>query len=426
MTEKNHTFEFSPDFVGYADIKVVGVGGGGGNAINRMIESGLKGVEFIAINTDAQVLDANRADKTVQVGRELTGGLGAGANPEVGRRAIEESRQEVAETLGRPNMVFITAGMGGGTGTGAAPIVAELAKAAGALTVAIVTKPFRFEGLKRTQRAEAGLAELKSKVDTLITIPNDRLLELVDKKTTLSKAFCEADEILHQATKGISDLITIPGLINCDFADVRTVMLETGEAIMGTGYGQGEDKAIDASRAAVSSPLLQNVSIAGARGVLINVTGGEDMTLHDVNTATSLIYDEAGADANIIFGAVIDPEMTDQMRVTVIATGLGEGDKSRVEAEQKVAASVAPGKPISLFPEDVMEEPRRRPQVVEPVQLNSGVGNTPPVEEPVAVSGGYAPANGNGDNRSGRNRVPMFTDDDPSIPAYIRRLNEDR
>ncbi|MCK4302006.1 MAG: cell division protein FtsZ, partial [candidate division Zixibacteria bacterium] len=350
MSEQKHSFKFADDFVGYANIKVVGVGGAGGNAINRMIEAGLKGVEFIAVNTDAQVLDQNRADKKVQVGRELTGGLGAGANPEIGKQAIEENRPEVAQEISKPNLVFITAGMGGGTGTGASPVVAEIAKAAGALTVAIVTRPFRFEGAQRTKKANQGLAELRDKVDTLITIPNERLLEIVDKKTTLNAAFATADEVLHQATKGISDLITIPGLINCDFADVRTVMLERGDALMGTGLGIGEDRAVDAAKEAISSPLLEDVSISGAKGVLINVTGGEDMTLFDVNAATSLVYEAAGNDANIIFGAVIDPDMNDQMRVTVIATGFSGKDEHVAVQEEKVPAT-AIARPISLFPE---------------------------------------------------------------------------
>lgn len=414
MSAKKHTFKFADDFVGYANIKVVGVGGGGGNAINRMIEAGLKGVEFIAINTDAQVLDHNCADKKVQVGCELTGGLGAGANPEVGKRAIEESRQEVAQEIGNPNMVFITAGMGGGTGTGASPLVAEIAKAAGALTVAIITKPFRFEGAQRMKRADQGLAELKAKVDTMITIPNERLLEIVDKKTTFSAAFATADEVLHQATKGISDLITIPGLINCDFADVRTVMLERGDALMGTGFGVGEEKAIDSAREAISSPLLENVSISGAKGVLINVTGGEDMTLFDVNAATSLVYEAAGDDANIIFGAVIDPNMSDQMRVTVIATGFGEY-KEQVKAEKVAMAQMSAGKPISLFPEQTTVFPNQTPPIAEPVEA---VGQSSPEVE-AEVSGG----DGNGNGQP--SRVPLFSEDDRTIPAYIRRL-EDR
>ncbi len=413
MSKNKHAFKFADDFVGYANIKVVGVGGGGGNAINRMIEAGLKGVEFIAVNTDAQVLDQNRADKKVQIGRELTGGLGAGANPEAGKRAIEENRQDVAQEIGNPNMVFITAGMGGGTGTGAAPIVAEIAKAAGALTVAIVTKPFRFEGAKRMKRAEEGLAELKAKVDTMITIPNERLLEIVDKKTTFSAAFATADEVLHQATKGISDLITIPGLINCDFADVRTVMLERGDALMGTGFGVGEEKAVDAAREAISSPLLENVSISGARGVLINVTGGEDMTLFDVNAATSLVYEAAGDDANIIFGAVIDPAMTDQMRVTVIATGFGE-PKEHIKEQKEMVSLASPGKPISLFPEPLAAVPKQTSPITEAVEA---VGLSSP-ELTIGKNGG----DGNGDGE--RSRVPLFTEDDRTIPAYIRRLDD--
>ena len=369
MSTERHRFDFAEDFLGYAKIKVVGVGGGGGNALNRMIEAKLKGVEFVATNTDAQVLDQNRAETKVQIGGEITGGLGAGANPEIGKKAVEESRKELSEAIGNPNLVFITAGMGGGTGTGAAPAVAEIAREAGALTVAIVTKPFRFEGKKRIDRANEGLRELRAKVDTLITIPNERLLEIVDKKTSLTDAFATADEVLYQATKGISDLITIPGLINCDFADVRTVMLERGDAIMGTGYGQGEEKAIDAAQAAISSPLLENISISGAKGVLINVTGGEDMALFDVNTATSLIYEAAGDDANIIFGAVIDPTMNDQMRVTVIATGFNNEDEPVKIVEEKIEEH-RPAQPISLFDNQIITpQPKpqaEKPKVVEP------------------------------------------------------------
>ena len=434
MSNEKHQFNFAEDFVGYAKIKVVGVGGGGGNAINRMIEAQLKGVEFVAANTDAQVLDQNRAETKVQIGTEITGGLGAGANPDVGRKAVEESRQAVSEAIGSPNLVFITAGMGGGTGTGAAPLVAEIARAAGALTVAIVTKPFRFEGKKRIKQADEGLQELRSKVDTLITIPNERLLEIVDKRTKLTDAFATADEVLYQATKGISDLITIPGLINCDFADVRTVMLERGDALMGTGYGKGEEKAIDAAQAAISSPLLENISISGARGVLINVTGGEDMSLFDVNSATSLIYEAAGDEANIIFGAVIDPDMQDEMRVTVIATGFGEhGQQAHAKKEKEALPKVEePGKPISLFPDHVVTRQREVTNIIrstellkefdeieisQPVyeQVNRSISNTPQETFLTNSSGG----NGN------RGRVPMFTNEDPSIPAYIRRLGEE-
>jgi len=425
VSETKHKFNFADDFIGYANIKVVGVGGGGGNAVNRMITSGLKGVEFIAVNTDQQVLDQNLADTRIQIGREVTNGLGAGAEPTVGKRAMEETREAVAAAIGHPNMVFITAGMGGGTGTGGAPVLAEIAKAAGALTVAIVTRPFRFEGKKRIDRANQGLVELKSKVDTLITIPNERLLQIVDKRTKLTEAFAVADEILHQATKGISDLITIPGLINCDFADVRTVMSEMGNAIMGTGFGQGEDKATDAARQAISSPLLEDVSISGAKGVLINVTGGEDMTLFDVNTATSLIYEEAGCDANIIFGAVIDPEMDNQMRVTVIATGIGEEDeKAKVVEQAKPAARPAStGQPISLFPDGAVVVQKEIPAAARPIEPATALASRQSQAEPTAYhADSPRPSGGNGNGN--RLRVPLFSEDDLSIPAYIRRLDE--
>ena len=410
MTKKEHLFNFTEEFVGYANIKVVGVGGAGGNAINRMIEAGLRGVEFIAINTDAQVLDQNRAEKKVQIGKQTTNGLGAGANPDVGARAVEENREDVAEAIGTPDMVFITAGMGGGTGTGAAPVVAEIAKTAGALTVAVVTRPFQFEGFKRIKRADGGLEYLRRQVDTLITIPNQRLLEIVDKKTTLQTAFKIADEILHQATKGISDLITIPGLVNCDFADVRTVMLEMGDALMGTGMGEGDERAVDAAREAISSPLLEKVSIGGAKGVLINISGGEDLTLHDVNTATSLIYEAAGEEANIIFGAVIDPAMKNQIRVTVIATGLGSDAKPRMSERERAAKMEKSmvGKSISLF-----DDPNAVPAHADTLQHHSeyAIRNRMSASEP---------------NGNPRQRVPMFSEDDRSIPAYIRRLEEER
>jgi cell division protein FtsZ len=423
MTTEKHSFKFADDFVNYANIKVIGVGGGGGNAINRMIKAGLKGVEFVAINTDAQVLDQSLAPVKVQIGREITHGLGAGANSDVGKRAIEESYEAVKEALGTPNMVFITAGMGGGTGTGAAPVVADLARAAGALTVAIITKPFRFEGGKRIKRAEEGLLELKGKADTLITIPNERLLEIVDRKTTLTAAFAMADEVLYQATKGISDLITIPGLINCDFADVRTVMLERGEALMGTGFGEGEERAIDAAREAISSPLLQNLSISGAKGVLINVTGGEDMTLFDVNTATSLIYEIAGDDANIIFGAVVDHEMEDKMRVTVIATGFGGGEE-KAKPAHKLQEMVA-AKPTALFGEQTVMPLHVEEQVVRPVPTMAAMKVEPEIAYAHDRFAERGNGNGNGNGNGGsRNRIPLFSEEDRTIPAYIRRLED--
>ncbi len=390
MSEGGLRFDFADDSGNVARIKVIGVGGAGGNAVNRMIEAGLKGVEFIVINTDAQVLDHSRAPKKIQIGKRGTKGLGAGANPEVGRKAIEEDRDEVAEALKGADMVFITAGMGGGTGTGAAPVVADIARKQGALAVAIVTRPFRFEGHKRSEKAENGLKELKDTADTLICIPNERLLAIVDKSTRLTEAFAVADDILHQATKGISELITIPGMINCDFADVRTVMLERGEALMGTGYGSGDERAEDAAKLAISSPLLEDISISGAKGVLINVTGGEDMTLFDVNTATSIIYQAAGSDANIIFGAVIDPTLKDQMRVTVIATGFGSRavEKEIEKEETEAIQPTQPGKVMSLFPE-AQEFPVRK----------AAAGN-------------------------GRSKISSYEDDSLRIPAYIRKLEE--
>ncbi len=314
-------FRFADEISGNASMKVVGVGGAGGNALNCMIESGLKSVDFIAVNTDAQALQQNGANKRIQIGREVTRGLGAGANPDVGRKAVEENRDELRTALQGADMVFVTAGMGGGTGTGAAPIVAQIAKEIGALTVGIVTKPFAFEGKKRMMYAERGLAELKEHVDTLIVIPNQRLIAIVERNTPLTYAFKMADNVLLQATQGISDLIATPGMVNVDFADVRTVMAQMGDALMGVGTASGEHRAIEAAQQAISSPLLEEVSIQGARAILINITGGTDLALHDVSDATQTIYDAAGEDAEVIFGAVIDPTLTDEIRVTVIATG---------------------------------------------------------------------------------------------------------
>lgn len=316
-----------------AKMKVIGVGGAGGNALNTMVTSNLQGVDFVAVNTDSQALEHNKATHKIQIGKKLTQGLGAGANPEIGRRAMEEDKEEIIEILQGADMVFVTAGMGGGTGTGAAPIVAEIAKDLGALTVGIVTKPFNFEGIKRMQRAEQGIDELRRNVDTLIVIPNQRLFAVVDKSTPLLAAFKIADEVLLHATKGISDLIAIPGLINLDFADVRTVMAEMGHALMGTGFATGEGKAVQAAQQAISSPLLEGVSIRGAQGVLVNITGGPQMTLHEISEATTIIYEEAGDKANIIFGAVIDEKLEDSLFVTVIATGFD------VDARVKTPAS---------------------------------------------------------------------------------------
>ena len=307
-----------------ARLKVIGVGGCGGNAVNTMIESGLDGIEFLIANTDSQALDKSLAGIRVQLGASLTKGLGAGANPEVGRNAALESKEQLVEALKGSDMVFVTAGMGGGTGTGAGPIVAEAAREAGALVVAVVTKPFAFEGQKKMRQAEEGLKRLREVVDTVITIPNQRLLSISNKNTSLKEAFMRADEVLMQAVKGISDVITIPGLVNVDFADVRTIMSEMGQALMGSGTARGENRAAEAARKAISSPLLEDISISGARGILINISGSSDMTIHDVDQASSLIHEEAHEDANIIFGAVIDESLGEEVRVTVIATGFGK------------------------------------------------------------------------------------------------------
>lgn len=317
---------------GTARIKVVGIGGGGGNALNTMIHCNLLGVDFIAANTDAQALRASLAPIKVQLGNDVTRGLGAGSDPEVGKRAAIETMDSVKTALAGADMVFITCGLGGGTGTGGAPIVAEVAKSMGALTVAVVTKPFLFEGKKRERQAEEGLAELKKIVDTLIVIPNQRLLGLGGKTMSLLEAFKKADEILFHAVKGISDLIMVPGLINLDFADVRSIMSEMGLALMGTGIASGENRAVEAAQRAISSPLLEDNSIQGARGVLLNITAGPDITLFEVSEASGLIQAEADEEANIIFGTVIDEAMGDEIRITVIATGFEQGGKKRQNA----------------------------------------------------------------------------------------------
>jgi len=314
-----------------ASIKVVGVGGGGGNALNTMILAGLTGVDFIAANTDCQALQHNRAANKIQLGAMVTKGLGAGANPEIGRQAALEDREKLLAALEGADMVFVTAGMGGGTGTGGAPIIADLARSVGALTVGVVTKPFTFEGKRRLKQADHGIAELKNAVDTLITIPNQRLLAVADERTTLLDTFKKADEVLLNAVQGISDLITIPGLINVDFADVRTIMSNMGVALMGTGTAKGETRALVAARAAVESPLLEDVQIDGATGILINITGGANMTLVEVNQACSLIQEAAHEDANIIFGSVIDDDMGEDLKITVIATGFTSRDARRIE-----------------------------------------------------------------------------------------------
>jgi len=313
-------FEFDLATPQFADIKVIGCGGGGSNAVNRMIAAGLTGVQFIALNTDAQALQLSDATVKIQVGQKLTKGLGAGSDPEIGQKSAEESREDIRQALEGADMVFITAGMGGGTGTGAAPVVAEIAKELDALTVGVVTKPFSFEGRRRMAQAEKGIELLRQKVDTLITIPNDRLLQVVDKRTSMVEAFKIADDVLRQGVQGISDLITVPGLINLDFADVRAIMTNAGSALMGIGQASGEDRAVKAAKQAISSPLLE-ASIEGAKGILMSLTGGSNLGLFEVNEAAEIIAEAADPEANIIFGAVIDERMQDELRITVIATG---------------------------------------------------------------------------------------------------------
>ncbi|MEK6709622.1 MAG: cell division protein FtsZ [Nitrospinota bacterium] len=342
-------FQLAEEMACRAKIAVVGVGGGGGNAVNTMIASGMDGVQFIAANTDHQVLERSLAPEKMQLGIELTGGLGAGGNPEVGRKAALEDAERITSLLDGLDMVFVTAGMGGGTGTGAAPVIARIAKEAGILTVGVVTKPFDFEGPRRRIQAEQGIAELRESVNTLITIPNQRLLGMVERTTPITEAFQKANNVLLQACKGIADLITTPGLINLDFADVRTIMRDMGGmALMGSGVGTGENRAVLAAQNAINSPLLEEGSIQGARGVLINITGGSDLSLFEVNEACSLIHGSAHEDANIIFGSVIDPAMSNQVRVTVIATGFGRAETLREVPRAEVEATGTDGRKLSV------------------------------------------------------------------------------
>jgi cell division protein FtsZ len=360
LADESRSIEIVPSSV--AKIKVIGVGGGGCNAVNRMIASEVSGIEFWTINTDAQALTHSSAHNCLQVGQKLTRGLGAGGNPAIGQKAAEESRDEIAAALEDADLVFITAGMGGGTGTGAAPIVAEVAKEVGALTVGVVTRPFTFEGRRRTGQADEGIAGLQSRVDTLIVIPNDKLLSVISEQTPVQEAFRVADDILRQGVQGISDIITIPGLVNVDFADVRAVMADAGSALMGIGVGSGKSRAREAAMTAISSPLLES-SIDGARGVVFNITGGSDMTLHEVNAAAEIIYEAVDPNANIIFGAVIDDRLQGEVRITVIATGF------TADAQQAPAARVAPLKqrmaapPVSSVP---VVDPRANDPKVRP------------------------------------------------------------
>jgi cell division protein FtsZ len=356
-----------------AKIRVVGVGGGGGNAVNSMIEKGLHGVDFFAINCDSQSLDRNNAPNKVQIGKNLTRGLGAGADPSIGQRAVEEDRDEIARALAGSDMVFVTAGMGGGTGTGGGPVVANIAKSVGALVVGIITKPFNCEGKKRMAQAEAGIEEMKKQVDTLIVIPNQKLLSIVERNTPLQEAFDKANDVLYNATRGISELITVTGLINVDFADVRTIMREMGDAIMGSGVATGDNRAVEAAHAAISSPLLEGVSISGAQGVLVNVTGGPTMSLVEVDEAVSVIHEAAGEEANVIMGAVIDENLGDEMMVTVIATGFnkrGMGSMRVLKTVQKINERVPA---VLVDPRDDRPAFERRP-------IGQPLGNVIPMQ----------------------------------------------
>ena len=389
-------FEFEETPTQSARMKVVGVGGGGGNAVNRMIEENLSGVEFISVNTDAQALLNSKSDVKIQIGKKLTRGLGAGARPEIGRQAIEENRDEVARVLSSSDLVFVTCGMGGGTGTGAAPIVCELAREAGALTIGIVTKPFLFEGRKRMRQAEEGIAEMAKYVDTMIVVPNERLLAVVGKGIPFQDALKKADEVLLHATSGISTIISGVGMINVDYADVRTVMKDGGAALMGTGIGRGDNRAMEAAQQAISSPLLDNVSISGATGVLINITGGQDLTLGEVTAVADIIHDAAGDDANIIFGAVTEPAMQGEIRVTVVATGFARSHAMAPQGHSRATG----GTPVIPI-----DGGRSRPVI----------GSAFPA---AGTAGGAAPARRPAPQPAPQRKLDL---DDLEIPTFIRR-----
>lgn len=360
--------EFDTNIDELAKIKVIGVGGGGNNAVNRMIEHGVEGVEFIAVNTDAQALNLSKAETKVQIGNKLTRGLGAGANPEVGKKAAEESKEQLEEVLSGADMIFVTAGMGGGTGTGAAPVIAQVAKELGALTVGVVTRPFSFEGKRRSNQAVSGIDTLKSNVDTLIVIPNDRLLEIVDKNTPMLEAFREADNILRQGVQGISDLIAKPGLINVDFADVKTIMYDKGSALMGIGVATGETRATEAAKKAISSPLLET-SIDGAHGILMNITGGTNLSLYEVQEAADLVTNAADEEVNVIFGSVINENLNDEIIVTVIATGFDESVQKAEASRRDIRPTIAQKQQVATrAPEEPVQREHQTQQPQRPKQ----------------------------------------------------------
>jgi cell division protein FtsZ len=407
-----------------AKIKVIGVGGGGGNAVNRMIQAGIKGVEFLVANTDLQAMRTSLAPVKLQIGGKLTKGLGAGANPEVGKQAALEDTERILEALSGADMIFITTGMGGGTGTGAAPIIASLAAELGALTVAVVTKPFGFEGKRRRVQAEQGIRSLRDTVDTLITIPNERLLAFVERGTSLNDAFKIADDILRQAVQGISDLITVPGEINLDFADVKTIMHGMGMALMGTGVSSGEHRAVEAAQRAISSPLLEEASIEGAKGVLINITGGPDMTLFEVHEAASVIQEAADEEANIIFGTVIDPRMKDDVKVTVIATGFDAATKGLLNARGESLGAGSSSRGHAPAPAGVPFRPFAPKEIAaqheaEPAQPQIGAEGE--IYDPPFFRRGFTRADGSG------GFGPMASSDfgnDLDIPTVIRNLSD--
>jgi len=403
--------ELLPQSESFARIKVIGVGGGGCNAVNRMIDEGLQGIEFIAVNTDGQALLQSKAATRVRVGDKVTRGLGAGGNPEIGRKSAEESAEELYEVLKGSDMVFVTSGMGGGTGTGAAPIVAQIAKEVGALTIGVVTRPFTFEGSRRAQSAEAGISKLKEHADTLIVIPNDRLLQMVDKRASLQDAFGLADDVLRQGIQGISELITVPGMINLDFADVRAIMSEGGAALMAVGRATGEERARQAAEMAISSQLL-DITIDGARGILFNVTGGPSLTLFEVNQAAAIIKETAHPDVNLIFGAVIDPNLTDEVHITVIATGFDR-------------AGVRPGtveRPARL--EDSQASVRARPAVSSTTERPAASGSTYSSSTRTTGSQSGAAHNTGSTSQPQQNDFQrVMNTDDLDIPAFMRNRN---
>ena len=420
--------EFSNEPSFSANIKVVGVGGAGNNAINRMIRAQISNVEFIAVNTDMQQLKRNNAGAKLQIGTNRTKGLGSGARPDIGKRAAEEDREHLKELLAGADMVFVTAGMGGGTGTGAAPIVAEIAKEIGALTVGVVTKPFNFEGKRRKANSDAGIEDLKSRVDTLITVPNEKLLSIVEKNTPISEAFNIADDVLRQAIQGISDIITVPGLVNVDFADVRTIMAEMGGALMGTGIGSGENRAQKAAEMAISSPLLESVAVDGAKGILINITGGSDMSLVEVSEAAALIQERAHPDANIIVGAVIDENMKNEIRITVIATGFTPGASVKSKEAEAPKQEAIPAVQEEAKVEEVVAV-KTISEVLEAVLSSVSMPATEAVQaEPAQAPAATLPSTGitiqnikDEVLNEGERLNKYLEKEDIDIPAFLRR-----